>query len=250
MMKSFKIALQFLTILPLRIESKLKEEDFGRALLYFPLVGLLIGFLLCSIAAIFSFLPNLVLAALILIASIVITGGIHLDGFSDTGDGFYGRNSRERILEIMRDSRIGVMGVIGIVSILLLKFTLFTSMPKGILWKSLIMMPVFARWSQVFVCFYSKYARREGKAKCFIEHAGKKELILGAFFTIMIFLLLAKVTGLILFTLAFFPVFIFTNYAKNKIGGMTGDTIGAASEIAEVSVLLFTLICLGERCFY
>jgi len=248
-MKSFKIALQFLTILPLRIKSEPKKEDFGKSLLYFPLVGLLIGLLLSLTAVIFFFLPNIVAAALVLIVSVVITGGIHLDGFSDTCDGFYGRNPKERILEIMRDSRIGVMGVIGIVSILLLKFTLFTSIPKNLLWKSLIMMSVFARWSQVFACFSSNYARADGKAKYFIEYAGKKELILGALFTVLIFLLLAKVTGLILFTLAFLPVFLFINYAKSKIGGMTGDTIGAASEIAEVFVLLFTLIYLGKGCF-
>ncbi|OGW75192.1 MAG: cobalamin 5'-phosphate synthase, partial [Omnitrophica bacterium RBG_13_46_9] len=198
-MKSFLLALQFLTILPVGASfphgksgqggiPAIKNEDFGRSLLYFPLVGCLIGSFLALVAAFFSFLPNPVMATLVLIASIFITGGIHIDGFSDTCDGFYGRNPKEKILEVMRDSRAGAMGVIGIASVLLLKFALFTAMPKAVFWKSLIMMSVFARWSQVLACFSSKYARGEGKARYFIEYAGKKEFILGGLFTIAVFL--------------------------------------------------------------
>ncbi len=242
-MKRFLIALQFLTILPIRIRREIKQEDFGKSLLYFPLIGMLLGLLLAATASLFSFLPNLVRGAVILIASIIITGGIHLDGFADTCDGFYGRNPKEKILNIMRDSRIGVMGVIGIVCLLLFKFTLIVNIPQNILWKSLIMMTVFARWSLVLACYVSNYARKEGKAKYFIKYVGKKEVLIGGLFTLVISLLLMKITGFILFILSIIPVFLFISYAKKKIDGMTGDTIGATSEIAEAGMLFFALCC-------
>lgn len=238
-MKSFLIALQFLTILPVRVKPKIENKDFGASLLYFPVVGLLIGLLLGLSAFVFSFLPSLPKAAVILIASIIVTGGIHLDGFADTCDGFYGNNSKERILEIMRDSRIGTMGVIGIVSILLLKFSLIASLPKSILWRSLVLMATFSRWAQVMACFNSSYVRPEGKAKYFIEHATKKEFFLSFLFALTLFCIFFKIKGLILFFTSLFPTFLFMQYMKKKIGGMTGDTIGGLSEFAEVTVLLF-----------
>jgi len=242
--KKFLIALQFLTILPIKIKSKIRKEDFGKSLLFFPVVGALIGLVLTLALFLLKFLPTLVIGAFILILSIVITGGIHLDGFADTCDGFYGNKPKEKILEIMRDSRIGVMGVIGIISILLLKFNLIVSIPQGILWKILIAMAVFGRWSQTAACYISNYVRPEGKAKCFIEYADKNEFFMGTFFTIALFLLLMGLKGVILLIFSLVPVLLFINYTKKKIGGMTGDTIGAASEIAETGVLLFAV------CFY
>ena len=241
-MKRFLIDLQFLTLLPIKIKSEIKEDDFGRSLLYFPIIGLLIGILLSLILFLFSFLPNSVLSAVILIVAITVTGGIHLDGFADTCDGFYGDKPKEKILEIMRDSRIGVMGVIGIVTLLLLKFTLIVSIPRDFLWRSLILMATFSRWSQGLACLVSKYARSEGKAKFFIEYANRKDIIAGSLFTVALFLLMAKLKGILIFALALLCLLLFIRYIKRKIGGMTGDTIGATSEIAEALILFFVLI--------
>lgn len=245
-MKRFLIALQFLTVLPIKIKSEIAEEDFGRSLLYFPVVGTLIGLVLSGVTLLLGFLPNPVVCMLILIISIVITGGIHLDGLADTCDGFYGPRPKEKILAIMRDSRAGVMGVIGIFCLLSLKFTLIVSTPKNVLWKLLILMTAFARWSQILACYTSNYAREEGKAKYFVEYDSKKELLVGGIFTVVLFLLLLKSEGVILLVLSLVPILLFINYIKRKIGGMTGDTIGAISEIAEVAVLFFGLFDLGE----
>lgn len=240
-MKRFSLALQFLTIFPVKVSSDIKEKDFGASLLYFPIIGLLIGILLSLILFLFSFLPNLVLSALILIVAITVTGVIHLDGFADTCDGFYGNKPKEEILRIMRDSRIGVMGVVGIISLLILKYSLIASIPRDLLWKSLIMMTAFSRWSQGLACLISRYARREGKAKFFIEYTRKKDIIIGALFIFGLFLFLARLKGTLIFIASFLPTLLFIEYVKRKIGGMTGDTIGATSEIAEVSTLFFVL---------
>lgn len=261
-MKGILTALQFLTIIPVggfsrgrmaSIEKPETEgEDFGRSLLYFPVIGLLIGLIVSLTAFLLGFLPSMVKAAFILIVLLIITGGIHLDGFADTCDGFYvSIYDKERILEIMRDSRIGVMGVAGVATLLLLKFSLIANIPQEALWKSLIMMTTFARWSQVLACHTSEYARTEGKAKYFIEYRSKKGLLGGGIFTITLFLLLARLNGLLLFTLSLLPVFLFIHYIKGRIGGMTGDTIGAVSEIAEVTVLFFFILFHpGGRCLY
>lgn len=239
-MKEFLIALQFLTILPVRL-SGLKESDFGKSLVYFPAVGMLIGFILTLSLFVFGLLPPLVTSVSILVISIVITAGIHLDGFADTCDGFYGFKSKEEILEIMRDSHIGTMGAIGIVCLFLFKFAILTATPKETLWKSLIMMAAFSRWTQALACFVSTYARDEGKAKYFIEYADRKAVFTGGLFTLAIFLLLANFKGLILFIISLIPIFLFISYIKRRIGGMTGDTIGATSEIAEALIFLFCL---------
>lgn len=239
-MKKFLIALQFLTIFPVKIKP-IKEEEIGKSLIYFPIVGALIGGVLVSVLFVLDFLPNLVKCSLILIISIVISGGIHLEGFSDACDGLYGGRCKEEILDIMRDSHIGAIGVIGLVCILLLKFALFLSIPKEILWKSLILMALFSRWIQVLVCYTSKYARKEGKGKYFIEYADKKGFFMGSIFTLIMFLSLMKIEGIILFFISLLPIWIFINYVKKRIDGVTGDIIGATSEIAEVAILFFTL---------
>lgn len=241
-MKTFLIALQFLTILPVKIKSKISPEDFGKSLAFFPLVGLFIGVCLVVVRLLFSFLPHLVGVAIILIISIILTGAIHLDGLADTCDAFYGNKPKEKILEIMRDSHIGTMGVAAITMLLFLKFTLLISIPQEILWKLLILMPIFARWIQVLACFSSAYVRKEGKAKYFVEFAANKEMLIATLFMLMAFVLLIAVKGIVLSFFSVLPIFLFIRYMKRRIGGMTGDTIGAASELSEISVLFFTLM--------
>jgi len=240
-MKSFLIALQFLTILPVKIKSKIAKKDFCGSLTYFPLVGVVIGILLCFVLLVFGFLPKIFLAALMIAVLALITGGIHLDGFADTCDGFCGSKQKERTLDIMRDSHIGSMGAIGLVSLLLLKFTLITSIEQDILWKGLIMMLVFSRWAQVLACYLSEYLHQEGKAKYFIGNCQKRELFLASGFSVGLFLLLMQAAGLILFFAAAVIALVIIKQVNKRIGGMTGDTVGAVSEITEVVILLFYL---------
>jgi adenosylcobinamide-GDP ribazoletransferase len=246
-MKRFLIAIQFLTILPFNIKGRIGEEDFGKSLIYFPIVGLLLGLFLVSIAYISLSLPPMVRSILILVAWIVITGGIHLDGFADTCDGFYGTRPKEEILKIMRDSRIGTMGAAGVVMLLLFKFAMLSSIRPEDLWKVLVMTVVFARWSQVLACYTSRYAREEGKAKYFIEYAKKADMFIGALFTLILNWFLMGIKGVILFALLLATIFLFIKHVKRKIGGMTGDTIGATNEIAEAAALLFSLILLNNK---
>ena len=243
-MKHLLIAFQFLTVLPLKICIEIKGEDYGKSLVYFPIVGMTIGVALSAISLCCGFLPVPVLAATVLIFSAFLTGMLHLDGFADTCDGFYGSKPKEEILEIMRDPRIGVMGVVGITLLLLLKFSLIISIPKDVLWRSLITMCCLARWTQATGCLLP-YARNEGKAGLFIKYARKKDIIIGGVFTIIVFSALFGLKGIIIFFSSLIPALIFICHAKSKIGGMTGDTIGAVSEITEVSTL-FSILIVGS----
>lgn len=240
-MKDFLIALQFLTVLPLKIKN-VKPEDLGASLFYFPVVGLFIGLILAGISYVYAELPVPALAAILIALYYFMTGALHLDGLADTCDGFYGSRPKERILEIMRDSHIGAMGVTGIFLVLLLKFAFLASMRGALLGGALILMTVFSRWALVALCFMSDYARKDGKARGFIEHASKRSFVTGAIFTLLVFFIIAGLKGVIAFMLSFVGIFLFMLYSKKKIGGMTGDTLGAACELSEILVLLSVLI--------
>lgn len=241
-MKEFLIALQFLTIMPLRIKSQINEKDFGAALFYFPVVGMLIGLVLCGAAMFFDFLPSLPRSTVILLTSIVITGAVHLDGFADASDGLYGNKSKEKILEIMQDSRIGAMGAVGLVCLLLFKFSLIDGILEGGRGRALLVAPVISRWCMVFACYSSECARKESKAKFFIEYASKKEVISAGIFTVALCVFLLGLKGAFVFISVFVPVCLFSGYVKRKIGGITGDILGALNEIAEVAALFFMLV--------
>jgi adenosylcobinamide-GDP ribazoletransferase len=105
-------------------------------------------------------------------------------------------------------------------------------------------MTVFSRWSQVLVCCTSRYARAEGKARCFVQCAHTRDLLAASVFAAAVILFLAQWRGLIVLFLSLLPLLLFLTYVKRRIGGVTGDIIGAASEIAEVAVLFFGLIYL------
>ncbi|MCM8823320.1 MAG: adenosylcobinamide-GDP ribazoletransferase [Candidatus Omnitrophica bacterium] len=244
-MKHFLIALQFLTILPVKINEEIKEEDLANSLLYFPLIGVIIGGILSTILLSHKFLSMPVLSAIILLVSTIISGGLHLDGFADTCDGFCGARSKEKILKIMHDSRIGAFGAIGVVLLLLLKFSLFVSLPINTLWKALIVSFCFARYSQT-VCCLLPYASCEGKAKAFVKYARKRNIIIGGIFTLIVFGILLGLKGITIFFVSFILNLIFIFYVKSRISGITGDTIGAVNEIAEVSTL-FLIHLLSEK---
>ena len=239
-MRGFLIALQFLTILPVKVQNP-EEKDFGRSLLYFPLTGCLIGALLGGLAIVMRSLPPMVAAAILTAASVWLTGGIHLDGFADTCDGLYGGKNKNRALEIMRDSRIGVMGAAGVFLLLLLKFSVFACFPSRELWKILIVSAAFSRWAQSFACAFFKYAREEGKALHFIHHARKADIVLGLIFVSAVSFFFWRIRGVWLILLSFLPVFFFMKWVQRRIGGMTGDTIGAVNEVAENVALVLGL---------
>jgi len=241
MIRKFLIAVQFLTVLPVKVAGTLNQGDFRFLGVFFPLVGFLIGVILSGGALVLGFLPSMVLAVVMLGLSSALTGALHLDGLADTLDGFYGGKSKEHSLLIMRDSRIGTYGAVGICIILILKFSLLAGYSREMLLKMLILAPMFSRWVQSLALAVCSYARTDGKAEWFFAAAQGCDPAIGALFSVGITGLLLGWMGVLVFGMALLPVLLFMRLSEFRIGGMTGDTVGAASEIAEVSFLLCSL---------
>ncbi|HEU0004324.1 MAG TPA: adenosylcobinamide-GDP ribazoletransferase, partial [Ktedonobacteraceae bacterium] len=157
--REFVAALRFLSVLPVPGSALLfdKDETAPRLIIgceYFPVVGLLLALLLWLLVLLFSrLIPQIALAALLLVALAMLTGGLHLDGLMDTCDGLFGGRTRERKLEIMRDSRVGSFGVLGALCVLLLKFALLASIPVPSLPTALLLILPVARWSMVLALY-------------------------------------------------------------------------------------------------
>ena len=240
-MNSFLAALRFLTVIPIPGRRGHSFADLAGSLWYFPLVGLLLGGLTAAIFwAAGGHLPRLVAAVLAVAVLLAWSGGLHLDGVADCADGFFSARSRERMLEIMRDSRIGSMGVVGLVLVLGLKGAALASMPQEYFWRVLLLMPLAGRVAILLMLALLPYARPQGGLATVFYNgrrwpaalAGIVVLGLGAW-------LAGGGVGLtsVLDTLVLLLPFCY--FCHVKIGGATGDTLGAACEVAETLVVVF-----------
>ncbi|RQD78647.1 MAG: adenosylcobinamide-GDP ribazoletransferase [Candidatus Syntrophonatronum acetioxidans] len=243
-MKGFLIALQFLTRIPVKIEGSIEEGDLINSLYYYPLIGFIIGILLVLVNSLLvSYLPLGARSVVLLTIIVFVSGGLHLDGFMDTMDGICSGKDRERSLEIMRDSRVGAFGVLGLVLILLLKLTFLQNISGQALNSALLVMPVASRWTVVVNMTMASYARQDfGLGKVMIDNAGWKEVLVTMIFTLIISVYLLGFQALSLLLLLLIFTWFWSVFLKGKIGGLTGDTLGALLEMSEVLVLFILLI--------
>jgi len=245
-MKVFLLALQFLTIIPVKIE-KVKEADIAASMVCFPFVGLLLGFLLAGINNLLLSLKfeELAVSIILIVSLIIFTGGLHLDGLSDTADALFSGKDKEKRLEIMRDSHAGVMGILSLICVILLKIVFLSSINTSLKIVSLILMCTLSRWSLVFLMFLFPYARQEGKAKVFIEKANFKIFVLATMIALVCSVITWQLKGLFIIAITSISAYAIGKFITNKIGGITGDTLGAINELTEVIILLS--ICILER---
>lgn len=238
MMRGFLIALTFFTRIPLPIPKDVTAEEFTQSYRFYPLVGLVLGLLLWLLAKLLIlYYPPLVLGALLLGAELMLTGGIHLDGFMDSMDGLLSARSPERVLEIMKDSRVGAHASMALVGLLLLKFSLLSSLTPSTL-AVLIVMPMLSRWVFQIGVIRFPYARSQGLGKGFHESSQWVVFLLsgGVVCGVSFFLLglagpfALGITALLITFMAF--------RISNLLGGLTGDLYGAFIEISEVICLL------------
>ncbi|MCG2711871.1 MAG: adenosylcobinamide-GDP ribazoletransferase [Candidatus Omnitrophica bacterium] len=243
-MRSFFLALQFLTIFPIKHSLQFESEDFKKALYFFPLIGMIIGSLLTAFWLMLGGLPVLARTVLLVGFNILLSGALHIDAFADTCDGLYGFHSKEKALRIMRESRIGVMGAAAIVWLLISKIVFISGISQTHVFKVLFCLPVFSRWVMSFACCNTAYARKEGKAKLFIENANPKVILLNGVLIFGLFVFSWRLKGAMIFLLSLLCVYIYKQYVQKRIEGMSGDTVGAANEISEWLILFFVLLIL------
>lgn len=242
-MKGFLAALQFLTIVRISKGLDITGEELGKSMSYFPLVGLVIGMALVAVRYLFGFfLPASLVDVIVIISLVGLAGAFHLDGFADTVDGLAGGKDREKTLAIMRDSRIGSFAVVGLALLLMLKISALASVPAEVKNSSLLIMPVLGRWSTVQLASFFNYSRSgAGTAFVFTRFATKKEYGISTVITAAILAGLFHLKGLAVFFIIAALTFVSGLFFKRRIGGVTGDIMGAACELSEVIALL--LIC-------
>lgn len=237
------IALQFLTRIPVTIKGNVSGKNMARSMAYFPLVGLLIGGMAAAIHYLLSFVWAGPVCDLIALAFLVIvTGNMHGDGLMDTADGFFSGKPREKILEIMHDSRVGSHGVMAGSLVLLAKFVLLGQVPAPLKSSALILVPVLGRWAQVYAAKLYPYVSRSSGTGSFTSYVGIREIIMASAFTLgAVILLLGPLQGIVLAGVILAGTAILAWYAYRRIGGITGDILGALSECVEVLALLLLL---------
>ncbi|MDP3016156.1 MAG: adenosylcobinamide-GDP ribazoletransferase [Deltaproteobacteria bacterium] len=243
-MKDFLRAISFLTILPVGKSLSFGEKELARSMAFFPLVGLVIGLLLAlGYHLLPFFLPRPLVLWLTIGLLAFLTRGLHLDGFADTMDGLASGGSRQKILEVMRDSRIGAFGVIGLILLIGAKYLSLNHISNDLIVHSLILMTVMGRNAMVLVCYRSPYARSDGGlGKPFAENLGIREVILASILSFGIVLWLTGMKGIVIFLGIGLFSFGYRFFFIKKLGGVTGDILGAANEVAELLCLLVLII--------
>ena len=252
-MNSFLIGLQFLTRIFVVKQSVWTEQSFSESVKFFPAVGAVLGICYTAIVGVISFLNLPLFTGAVGFASmIILTGGIHCDGLMDSADGLFSGREREKILEIMKDSRAGAFGVVSMILIAALEVSTLAELAKLSTWflcAAIYSAPIIGRLMMVVTIGAFPYARQSGMGKAFAQFTTRRTIIFAAgemillllplMFISEIFFLCAAAASLI----ALIVTWKFASFSTEKIGGVTGDVYGAVTTLAEMfSLITFLLI--------
>jgi adenosylcobinamide-GDP ribazoletransferase len=241
-MRLYLIALQFLTIIPIPFSLRFEERDMGRSMALFPLVGLTLGAILAGADFILTpWLPRVITDLLLVAILSTVTGCLHLDGLADVCDGLAARGDRGRFLAVMKDSRIGAVGVVGLVLGLLLKYQALLNIPEQYKREALLFFPMAARCSQVLMTAGARSARSDGLGSLSIGGAGIRQLVSACVITLGCAWFIVGVRGLMVTATLWLFTWGMRLYFHRRLGGISGDIIGFASELNEILCLLFLL---------
>ena len=254
MMQSLILMIQFMTRYPIPVAVDFTAARFVQGMKWMPLVGLLVALpaALCFAGA-DSLFGRDVAALVAVIVLICVTGGLHLDGIADTADGLFSYRTRERMLEIMRDSTLGTNGVIAVVLTILCKYVLLRTMPAAGGMLAVLTVPILGRMASTWHAAVARYAREERGIGDFVNQTGLVQAISATLLSLVAvtcLLLLWDIQPALIFPVAVLlhlPAIglavLFAAYLTRRLGGITGDTIGATIELAEL-LSLFTFFLL------
>ena len=230
------VAVRFLTILPLPGKGEVDSEGFGRSMSYFPLVGLFIGLILFAAhVALAKYISSLLTSVIIVGLWTRITGALHMEAFVDAADGFSAGPDRKRILSVMKDPNCGSKGAAALVFLIVFKIALLNDIPLNLIFPCLLLVPAISRWAMAAVAAFSDYARKEGGlGKSFVENVGMTEFIISTSLLILAGVLILQLKFFIVIIAPILFVIISFIFLKRRIGGVTGDVLGALNELVEV----------------
>ncbi len=246
MIKSFFAALSFMSRLPVpaRWSQGLEIDEYERGIVTFPLVGLLLGAIAGLVMLALHAWCGLPLAALFAVLALaLLTGGFHLDGLADTCDGIFSARRRERMLEIMRDSRLGTHGGLALVFVLVAKVLVISELAlRGTsMLAALAAACAVARGMSVLLMYRQRYAREQGLGNVFIGKVNLRQSAITLSLSLALATLLLGLHGLLAAVITLLVVWALGQALKRTLGGQTGDTLGAAIELGEVIFLLALL---------
>jgi adenosylcobinamide-GDP ribazoletransferase len=240
MIRAFALALQLLTRLPVpSSRTPPQSGELGLSVLFFPVVGLLIGVLLAGLHTTLWLIDPGVLAALMLAVWVIITGGLHLDGLADTADAWIGgRGDRDRTLAIMKDPRSGPIAIIAVVLVLLSKFAALQVLLAGDARNVLLLAPVLGRAFVVLLLITTPYVRPHGLGAPYADYLPRLSCGLLVLLVAAATVFLLEWQGGVLLAVLGIGFFGLRHWLLKGLGGITGDTLGAACELAETTALL------------
>lgn len=241
--ESFLLMLQFMTRIPINISLHCEGEDFRRGAAFLPLVGGIIGSIQWIIYyLLIQRLPMVVVAVFVVLTGILLTGALHVDGLGDTCDGFFAFKGKDRIIEIMKDSRIGTYACIALIFDILIRVSSLSCIRDIRAALIIIVAPAISRAALITLAFIGKTAKKTGSGNLFIENVEKKEAIIAVFIAFVIsYLLIGIKEGVILITFSLAFTYLFNKFCESKIGGITGDNLGANNELVEMLTLVLFL---------
>lgn len=244
MIRAFALALQLLTRLPVpSLATPPQPRELGLSVLFFPGVGLLIGALLAGMHTALWLVDPGVLAALALIIWVLLTGGLHLDGLADTADAWIGgQGDRERTLAIMKDPRSGPMAIVVIVLLLLTKFAALQVLLAGDARSVLLLAPVLGRTVIVLLLITTPYVRPDGLGSPYANYLPRWSCGVLVLLVVVATVALLEVLGGVLLAVLGVGFAGLRYRLMARLGGVTGDTLGAACELTEMVVLLVPVL--------
>ncbi|MEL7516413.1 MAG: adenosylcobinamide-GDP ribazoletransferase [Pseudomonadota bacterium] len=227
------VAASLLTRLPLPRVPEAAFDDQARAAWAYPLVGVVVGGLAAMVGALSAGLAPGIAAGLTLATLLMLTGGLHEDGLADTADGLWGGPTPERRLEIMKDSRIGAYGVLALILVLGLRWLGLAQVG----WADVIVAAAASRAFMPVLMAALPHARSTGLS----HHVGRPTAVnagIGLLIAAVFAVVLSGGAGLLAMTIAVLIAFALARTARSKIGGQTGDILGAAQVLTEVAILI------------
>ena len=247
MIREFMAALTFLTRIPMPSELAFTAKQIGRSARWFPLVGIGIGSAyIATLSLLGPVFPPMIVGLLVVLVEAVITGALHMDGLADMADGFGGGQRPEDILRIMRDHAVGAYGTVALILLVGLKAASIAHFTEDHTTKAyLLLAPAVGRWSAVLMSVLQPYAR-DAQAQtlrpAISGYVGSAELAIASAVVALPTIALLHWKTIPIVIAAGGTTFAISQYCGRRIGGITGDTLGANTQVIEVIVLLIGVL--------
>lgn len=243
-MRAFIIAVQFLTRISLAPQMKVSDEEVGSSMRYFPLVGLGMGVGLAAARLVLAAaLPGSLVDGMIIALLAALSGAIHLDGLADTADGIAGGKDREGRLRIMKEPHIGAIGAVWVILVIMLKYGALLALSGRLKYQALLLVPMIGRWAQMLVTYRSEYAGlSRGIGFTFTRQLTMPVVLCNSLLVGACAYYLFSIKGALIALVILAACRAYAAYFRRALGGITGDVLGAATELAETAALILLVV--------